>query len=200
MPPGQNPNHSQNPNIYLRCKEYDNEDLCYETAEDNCYWNPDLETPGCRFYVPEAGGGPEDLPADMTDCTLIKTFMKCKEATPNGGLCMWDSTTRMCEEAEECEDFTDEAQCNAAFYEAQNIQCSFNVDTCDEAAPPARRLRRVRPSSLEVSDSVDPIATIATFSLFFVIFFVSAYATYSCIQRSRRKRTKEQFEDHFLQM
>merc|ERR1719361_17380 len=83
----------KDPNIYLRCKHYKNEQECYFDIEDNCFWNTDLDPPGCRYYVPSEGG-PEGEPGDMEDCQLIKTPLKCKEATPNDALCMWDETSR----------------------------------------------------------------------------------------------------------
>jgi len=189
------PDSAKNPNIYLRCKDYTEEEACYEFKEDNCFWNVDVDPPGCRFYVPAEAAGEE--PADMSDCMLIKTFLKCQEAAPNGLLCEWDTTARTCIEVEECEDFMDQGQCNEALYETLNIQCQWQGGACGETVPAI--LQRVRPFSSQSSDSVTAMDYITTFSLAIPLCLISMFLSYICFER-RRKRVSGDLDDHFVQM
>lgn len=145
------PGPGKNPNIYLRCKAY-HEEECYRDEEDNCFWNMDASPdPACRYYVPSAGG--EGQPGDMQDCTLIKSELKCHEATPPGTLCWWDKQFHICEEAEECEDFPDEAQCNGAEFKDQAVTCTWTEGAgCDESV-----VLMKSQSSESSTDSADPI-------------------------------------------
>lgn len=188
---------AKNPNIYLRCKDYTEEEACYEFKEDNCFWNVDVDPPGCRYYVPAEGAGEE--PGDMADCMLIKTFLKCQEAAPNGLLCEWDTVGRTCIEVEECEDFMDQGQCNEALYETPNIQCQWQGGACGETVPALSILQRVRPIPPQSSDSVHAIDYITAFSLAIPLCLISMFLSYICFER-RRKRASSDLDDHFVQM